>query len=456
MAQEAKYNYQLPGWPNGTVRRALVREELAAFKVAFGRVRKVLRREQDSDVQAWSLTQEAITTSAIEGVKVDESVVMSSICKMLGVPTAPTGFTKDAEAEGVAHMMLAVRQDWDKPLTSALLKKWHQILLSGRSDLASIGQFRTHAEPMRIIRRTSEGGVDVRFVAPASAHVEKEMRAFIHLWKTAARTPEALALACAQMHLHFESIHPFEDGNGRIGRALVAKFLAQGLGLGLVFPLSTILARHRATYYDELNAASHSLDWTSFAAFFIPVLTETLNDFLEALRFIQTKKSYLEKFEPKMSERAKKVILRLFENGPQALEEGLSAAKWMRMGKVSKPTATRDLAGLAKIQALVPIKRGNLTHYLLPVWTHEPNEPINEPINQDLETRTLRLIRNFPGKGIPFLMSSLTVSRATVKRALAHLLEAKKVEHRGSKKTGGYWPTNGRVGKRCAREAPRQ
>lgn len=444
MAQEAKYNYQLPGWPNGKVSRALVREELAAFKAAFSRIRKALRRGQNTDVLAWSLTQEAVTTSELEGVKVDESVVMSSICKVLGVPMVPAGFTKDAQAEGVAHMMLAVRQDWDKPVTSALLKKWHRILLSGRDDLVSIGQFRTHTEPMRIIRRTSEGDVEVRFVAPPSAQVEKEMRAFVRLWKTAADTPEALALACAQMHLHFESIHPFEDGNGRIGRALIAKFLAQGLGMGLVFPLSTILARHRATYYDELNAASYSLDWTSFAAFFIPVLTETLTDFLDALTFIHTKGSYLAKFEPKMSERAKKVILRLFENGPQALEEGLSAAKWMRIGKVSKPTATRDLAELAKIQALIPVKRGNLTRYLLPVWPHEPHEPINEPINQNLETRALRLIRNFPGKGIPFLMSSLTVSRATVKRALANLIEAKKIEHRGSKKTGGYWPMKGR------------
>jgi Fic family protein len=440
VAQEIKFNYQLPGWPHGKVNRALVREELAAFKSVFSRVQKVLHQAQDPSVLAWSLTQEAVTTSAMEGVKVDESVVMSSICKVLGVPTAPTGFTKDAQAEVVAQMMLAVRQDWNKPLSSALLKMWHKILLSGRTDSISKGTYRTHTAPMRIIRRTIDGTIEVRFIAPPSAHVKNEMRTFIHLWKKPITSPERLALACAQIHPHFESIHPFEDGNGRIGRALIAKLLAQALGYPLVLPLSTILARHRAAYYDELNAASYSLDWTSFAAFFIPILTETLTDFLDALNFIRTKKAYLKKFEPHLPPRAQKVILRLFDDGPQALADGLSAAKWMRIAKVSKPTATRDLAELAQTHAIIPIKRGNLTRYLLASSAHEPNEPINEPINQNLEERTLRLIRNFPGKGIPFLMSSLTVSRATVKRALVNLIAAQKVEHRGSKKTGGYWP----------------
>jgi len=108
--------WQQKGWPNATVDRAALKDELVAFKDALSRARKFLRKPQDPEAVARALAQEAVKTSAIEGVNVDESVVMSSICKVLGVTYAPKGFTKDARAEGVAQMVLAVRRDWDRIL----------------------------------------------------------------------------------------------------------------------------------------------------------------------------------------------------------------------------------------------------------------------------------------------------------------------------------------------------
>ena len=437
MSAEAMYAWQMPEWPNATVRRAALRDELSAFRKALSRTRKFLRKPQDPEAVARALAREAVTTSAIEGVNVDESVVMSSICRVLGVPYAPKGVPKDIRAEGVAQMVLAVREDWDKPLSESLLKRWHTALLTGRDDGVAIGEFRSHAEPMRVVRLTADGDYEIRFEAPPSACVGAEMSRFLAKWGEPVSEPAEVALKAAMLHPHFESIHPFEDGNGRVGRALVAKALAEGLGLPLVLPVSAVIARHRVAYYDEINEASRSLDWTNWAAFFIPVLTETLDDFVAAVKFIAAKRAYLAKYGAGFSERAKKVILRMFEDGEKGVKADLSAAKWVRMAKVSKPTATRDLAELAATGAIVRESEGPTTRYRLDTPLCEPIEPINEPINE----RLLRLIATHPGTQLAYLASVVSLSRATVKRAIAELIKAGRIEHRGSRKTGGYWAT---------------
>ena len=110
------FNWQQKGWPKAICNRAALRDELKAFEAAFRTLKKALKAPQDMEVVARALTDEAVKTSAIEGVNVDESVVMSSICKALGVQYAPKGFTKDARAEGVAQMMLAVPQSFPQAL----------------------------------------------------------------------------------------------------------------------------------------------------------------------------------------------------------------------------------------------------------------------------------------------------------------------------------------------------
>lgn len=444
------FNWQQKGWPNATVNRAALKDELDAFGAAFSRVKAALRKPQNPVALMSALVDEAVKTSTIEGVRVDESVVVSSICKALGIRDVPVGFTKDARAEGVAQMVLAVRRDWKKPLSAQLVKAWHGALLANDPRGVTVGDFRSHAEPMRVIRRNAYGEVEIRFEAPPSVRVPEEVERFVGMWRATARDPVDVALKCALLHPHFESIHPFEDGNGRVGRALVAKTLAEGLGKALVLPVSTVLDRYRKDYYEAIHEASQSLDWTDWAKFFIPVLSETLSGFLSAARFISAKGAYLSMYEGRISERAKAVILRMFRDGPAGVAAGLSAAKWMRMTKVSKPTATRDLAELAKTGAILAEGNGAQTRYRLAfdLDSHEPideplNEPLNEPKDEGINEGTKRdvhaLVRKSPGTRVPFIVEALGVSRATVKRALAALIAAGKVEHRGSKKTGGYF-----------------
>ena len=162
-----------------------------------------------------------------------------------------------------------------------------------------------------------------------------------------------------------------------------------------------------------------------------------MTSFVAAMRFVKAKRDYLAKYESGFSERAKKVILRMFEDGEEGAKGVLSAAKWMRMAKVSKPTAIGDLLALEKLGAIVRVGDGMRRECRLSGFTVEP---INEPLNEGLDDRLLKLVKTHPGARLAYLKSVVGKSLATVKRAVAALVAAGKIEHRGSKKTGGYYP----------------
>lgn len=437
VSQKPLFNWQQPGWPKFTFDRAALRDVLDAFTKAFRTVKEAVKTPQDPATVAQTLTAEAVTTSAIEGVEVDPGVVMSSICKALGVANVPTGTARDVRAEGVAQMMLDIRDDWNAPVSSALIRKWHGSLMANDTRGIRAGEFRQ--SPVNVVLTHATGESEIIFEAPPPERVSDEIGRFAEKWSALPPKPADIALKAAMMHPHFESIHPFEDGNGRVGRALVAKTLCEGLGLPLVMPVSTIVARHRRAYYDEINGASLSLDWTSWAAFFISILTELLTDFVSAAAFVRAKRDYLDRYEPFFSDRARKVIMRMFEDGESGARAGLSAAKWGRMAKVSKPTATRDLAELANIGAIVVEGAGPQTHYFLNFEFGRPCEPISEPIIDGIKIRVLAMLERYPGKSVPFLVATLHSSSATIERAIAALVAAGKIEHRGSRKTGGYF-----------------
>lgn len=170
------FNWQQDGWPRATVDRHVLGAELREFTGAFRAVQRTFKKPQDMEIVARALADEAVKTSAIEGVRVDESVVMSSICKVLGVEYAPKGFAKDARAEGVAQMMLAVRAAWNKPISAALIKGFHKALTMGEEARIAVGAFRSHKEPMQVIRRHADGTVEIRYEAPPSERVSKESR----------------------------------------------------------------------------------------------------------------------------------------------------------------------------------------------------------------------------------------------------------------------------------------
>ncbi len=357
------YNWQQKEWPNFRYESVKLEDELAAFTAAHTALVPAYQQIAGSSVESDGLMLEAVRTSSVEGERVDESVVLSSVCRVMGVRPPQPALRHDVRSEGVASLVMSVRRDWKLPLTRELLLFWHRDLMLG---LPGGGTFRTHSDSMLIVRRNVYGENEIRFEAPPSSYVEDEIKRFCELsegFLLEANIAQRAALRSSLFHLYFESIHPFEDGNGRIGRSLIAKWLAESFDAPIVVPVSVAIEKHRSAYYDELHAASQTLDWTRWTKFFIPILTEAMTTFTEHIHFALRTRNFFTKWESHLAERPLKVLRRLFKDGADGVARGLSAAKYQRMTGVSKATATRDLSALASAGAIRLIGTGRAARY---------------------------------------------------------------------------------------------
>ena len=198
------------------------------------------------------MSGEALTTSEIEGETLDRASVQSSIMRQLGL--ASDNWRVEPREYGIAEMTVDVQRYYAAPLTTETLCSWQAMVANGRRDLADIGRYRTHAEPMQVVSG-AVGRTRVHFEAPPSAHGPSEMARFLEWFNESEKLLPALTRA-GIAHLYFESIHPFEDGNGRVGRAVAQKALAQGLGQPAFVSLSSTLLARRKGYYEALEAAA--------------------------------------------------------------------------------------------------------------------------------------------------------------------------------------------------------
>jgi Fic family protein len=172
-----------------------------------------------------------------------------------------------------------------------------------------------------------------------------------------------IPVRAAVAHLYFESIHPFEDGNGRIGRAIAEKALSQGLGWPVLLSLSKTIEKRRKTYYDELKQAQSSLDITRWIEYFVKTVLEAQTEAEDMVSFTLKKVKYFERFRDILNDRQTKVINRMFEEGPEGFVGGMNARKYEAICRVSKATATRDLQYLTDKGALVVSGAGKNTSY---------------------------------------------------------------------------------------------
>ena len=220
--------------------------------------------------------------------------------------------------------------------------------------------------------RVISGRIDrptVHYEAPPSDKVPDEMDGFIDWFnRTAPGGREAMRHAPVRAgiaHLYFESIHPFEDGNGRIGRAISEKALSQGLGAPALLSLSQSIEAHRREYYHALQGAQKSLEITEWLSWFIGIVNEAQQDAEARLMFVLRKSKFFERFRGRFNERQLKVVSRMLESGEDGFEGGMNARKYVALTVVSKATATRDLAQLARMEAVRSVGGGRSTRYEL-------------------------------------------------------------------------------------------
>jgi Fic family protein len=367
------WNWQRSEWPEfrwESARLALAEKE---FLIAGGKLAGTVKHlvdEEREHITVDSMSTEAVTTSEIEGELLDRASVQSSIRKQLGLATDKRN-VRPAE-QGVAEMTVDLFRSFAVPLSGRTLFGWHRMLMSGRRDLADVGRYRTSRDPMQVVSGAI-GKAKVHFEAPPSAQVPREMTHFIDWFnRTAPGALEPLpALTRAgAAHLYFESIHPFEDGNGRIGRALAEKALAQSLGQPTLTALAaTILARCKS-YYQALEAANKQMEITEWLAWFAGITIEAQRRTLAMIEFLIDKAKLFERLRGQINERQEKALVRMFKEGPDGFKGGLSAGKYASITGASPATATRDLAELVEKGALVRAGKLRHTSYQLGVPLH--------------------------------------------------------------------------------------
>jgi Fic family protein len=366
------WNWQQTDWPIFTwnrARLALAEQEFLVGGGVFAGTVKHLGAAERNQLTIEAMSTEALTTSEIEGEILDRASVQSSIQKQLGL-AADNRRVAPAE-RGVAEMMVDLYRTFSMPLSDKMLLEWHRMLMSGRQDLTDFGRYRTSNEPMQVVSGAA-GSPKIHFEAPPSTQVPSEMRRFIEWFNhtapgSAAALPAITRAGCA--HLYFESIHPFEDGNGRIGRAVAEKSLAQSLGQPSLIALATTILARRTNYYNALEAANNKNEITAWLAWFAGTTIEAQRRTIGLVEFLIDKTKLLDRLRGQLNDRQQKALLRLFREGPEGFKGGLSAGKYSTITGASPATTTRDLADLTEKGALIRTGERRHARYALSVAT---------------------------------------------------------------------------------------
>lgn len=357
------WNWQQPDWPSFRWDRTRLENAEKQFLVSggvfVGTVRHLGKEERDQ-LTIDAMSTEAVTTSEIEGEILDRASVQSSLRKQLGLPTDERR-VRPAE-RGIAEMMVDLYRSFAEPVSEEMLFRWHRMVMSGSRSLRDVGRYRAGREPMQVVSGPV-GEPRVHFEAPPSSRLPSEMERFISWFnRTAPGREEPLpALTRAGIaHLYFESIHPFEDGNGRIGRAIAEKALAQSLGQPTLTALAAAILARRKSYYEALEAANKENEITRWLMWFAGVAIEAQRRTIALVEFLIDKTKLLDRLKGQLNARQEKALLRMFREGPDGFEGGLSAGKYSNMTGASPATTTRDLADLVAKGAL--LREGERRH----------------------------------------------------------------------------------------------
>lgn len=350
-----RWNWQQPEWPHFTYEPAFLRGSEERFLRGSGVIVGALIHVDGGQREALTIdliAQETIDSSAIEGEILDRASVQSSLAKHLGFK--PDHRRANPAEAGAAELMADVWRGFADPLSAAKLFDWHRMLMTGRRDMEAVGAYRTDPEPMQIVSGALHAP-QVHYEAPPSERVPAEMASFIAWFNETAPGGAAALPAITRAgiaHLWFESIHPFEDGNGRIGRAIAEKALAQAIEGPSLTALAETIHRHRKTYYEQLARASQTTEIDEWLLWFAETTLEAQERTLARVHHLIAKTKLLDRLRGKLNERQERALLRIFAEGPDGFDGGFSAANYRTITGALSATATRDLAELVELGAL--------------------------------------------------------------------------------------------------------
>jgi len=365
-----KWNWQQKDWPRFSYEKAALDELEAQFLRQSGLLAGAYKHISDDDKDTLTvdlISDEALKTSEIEGEYLNRDSLRSSIRRHLG---RTTDNRKIPPAErGIAEMTVDLYRNFAEPLSHQILFAWHRMVTSGRSDLTDIGRYRTHEDPMQVV----SGPIHkpkVHFEAPPSRDVSREMEKFIKWFSATSpdgKTPLSALTRTGIAHLYFVCIHPFEDGNGRIGRGIAEKVLAQSLGQPSLIALSHTIEKNKKRYYDMLERSNKDNEITDWLVYFAQTILDAQNYTQRMIDFLIEKTKLYDKVRGQLNERQDKALARMFREGLEGFKGGLSAENYIKITGASRATATRDLQELVEKGALIRTGERKSTRYWLNV-----------------------------------------------------------------------------------------
>jgi len=362
------YIHQQDLWPNFTWDVSHVSMELAKVRYKQGRVIGLINTlgfTQKNATKLETLTQDVLKSSEIEGEMLDLVQVRSSLARRLGIEIA--GMKEaDRKVEGVVEMMLDATQNYDKPLTKKRMYDWHAALFpTGRNGMyvINVGKWRDDVNGEMQVVSGAMGKEKVHFEAPVAKLLNKEMNVFFSWLMKNNKLDNVLVAAIA--HLWFVTVHPFDDGNGRIARAISDLFLTRSeQGNQRYYSMCASICNQKKQYYKILESTQKgNLDITKWLLWFLACLDDALNATELSFNTVLEKSALYEKHsKTTLNDRQRKIINMLFDG----FDGVLNTSKYAKINKCSQDTAHRDILQLLgyKILSKAP-EAGRNTNYKL-------------------------------------------------------------------------------------------
>lgn len=352
------YIHERNEWPNFTWDSALASEALIRLRYLQGRLiggMESIGFQFTEETVLKTLTEDIVKSSAIEGEILDQSQVRSSVARHLGIEVVGMVETVDRDIEGVVEMLLDATQKYDQPLTKERLLNWHAELFKNHNNSHSklhIGSWRSGV--VQVVSG-QYGKEIVHFEGPAAKRVEHEMELFFK-WINDKKDLDPV-LKAGIAHLWFVTIHPFGDGNGRIGRAIADLLLARSeKSTRRFYSLSSQIQAERKKYYTILEQTQKGdLDITPWILWFLGSLERAIEKALTTLDLISHKTKFWDFFaKASLNERQRKIINQLLDG----FEGKLTSSKWAKLTKCSQDTAHRDIMDLINQGILIKNPEG--------------------------------------------------------------------------------------------------
>ncbi|MDQ6979311.1 MAG: Fic family protein [Mariprofundaceae bacterium] len=363
------WNWQQKAWPNFCYEAQKLTALENRFLLEGGKLVGALPHLSDNnqfELLIAFIEEEALKSSKIEGEILDLHSLRVSLQKNFGLET--DGRHIPAREKGIACMMVDTYQSFEQTLSHEMIWDWHKNLMLGNRRIDDVGCYRTHADAM-IIGSHNFNDTSIYFEAPPSSMVAKEMDAFVDWFNGSApdgHSPLPALTRAGLAHLYFVSVHPFEDGNGRIGRALSEKILSQHLGTASLIPISHVIEKYKKDYYAQLETNNRDLSIDAWLDYFAHTILESLDYAQQLTTFVVNKSRLYARIKGVLNDRQHKVLDCMLKKGVEGWRGGLTSEKYCKIGKTTLPTAKRDIQKLLQLGVLTKTGQGKATRYWLP------------------------------------------------------------------------------------------